>query len=854
MEISIGSDLGWTDGICYRPISGVRPSDVLTFSYSAHDVWRMPSMEAMDNCDFGSAIKLAGVGDAPFEYSVTAQDAMEGHLYFACSIGAHCSQGGQKISVNVQEGPAEEPEAERGIVPTSEYLLGADDSACALYQSGTTGSDTEEFLEANRLQSECTEAVLGEDGMYSVSCLSGPATLTPGGVMNSARFMHYPYPTDRRVVVGTNTWEFVQGDPIPNSNGQGVTPVPVNQLYVHHLSGRVVLGQGSEGIRRSDVQFPFPEPYGTLTGEEGDAMVFHIIDLREVDEWLACVECRCRDPEDGTYLTIGGSGDGTGGVPCCANCTDLAGPTIDYRMRYNVSYWDIPEEGSVTDLQMITADISPVVGKAIEFDVPSYENLKPGNVKEGMPRIQRLVREGPFDELFQMEFFGDAYAGPSNVKFFRCVGHLHIAALGMWLEDAETGMTICDGEGSYGMNPEQDKGFLTAVKVHSHDPPLEFPSDRRVRLITEYNATEFHTGVMGMWFAYVSSDVEVDREAAKLTVEYCENSVCDVDMLPEPPVLVCEDKIAENPMCRFGGLCDCKELVVADGSEGCGGVYSTAQGDIVINDVCAKHCGACGEEAAASSIQSGCVDALADGPMCSFGGMCECEDFVSAPESTGCGGVYTSDWGDIQVNDYCAKHCDACSDEEEGPSQEELLQKEMLKSLEDHVSKTCKYATPECHGSLSNLQACGTGQKLTGTRQWNMPDRKMAMVAREHGVRLAAEHAKLGDASLHRNEVESTVNKCEVPGITSDAQPASEADSDDSSGNPKLFGGIVVGVTFALIIGSILCYQCTKKHGPDEEEVHVEKAVVMGDSRRTVVSANGSSDQASDDSSDGSNV
>ena len=46
-----------------------------------------------------------------------------------------------------------------------------------------------------------------------------------------------------------------------------------------------------------------------------------------------------------------------------------------------------------------------------------------------------------------------------------------------------------------GQNPEEDKGFLTAIKVHSHDPPLEFPADRRVKLITEYNATEFHTGV-----------------------------------------------------------------------------------------------------------------------------------------------------------------------------------------------------------------------------------------------------------------------------------------------------------------------------------------------------------------------
>ena len=249
------------------------------------------------------------------------------------------------------------------------------------------------------------------------------------------------------MVIGTNTWEFVEGDPTPNSGGMGVTPVPVNQLYVHHLSGRTVLGQGSEGIRRADVQIPFPEGFGTLTGEEGDAMIFHIIDLREVDEWLGCVECRCRDPELGTYLDFV-PGEETGGVSCCSNCTNLEGPTVDYRMRYNVSYFDVPEDEPIKNIQMLTADISPAVGKAIEFDIPSYQYLKSDNIKDGMPHVQRLEREGPFNELFKMEFFGDEYAGPSTVRFFRCVGHLHIAALGMWLVDAETGQMICNGEGS----------------------------------------------------------------------------------------------------------------------------------------------------------------------------------------------------------------------------------------------------------------------------------------------------------------------------------------------------------------------------------------------------------------------
>ena len=47
------------------------------------------------------------------------------------------------------------------------------------------------------------------------------------------RAMHYPFPIDRRVVVGTRTWEFVSGDPIPNSGGLGVEPVSVNQVIIY---------------------------------------------------------------------------------------------------------------------------------------------------------------------------------------------------------------------------------------------------------------------------------------------------------------------------------------------------------------------------------------------------------------------------------------------------------------------------------------------------------------------------------------------------------------------------------------------------------------------------------------------
>lgn len=83
---------------------------------------------------------------------------------------------------------------------------------------------------------------------YNRTCLSGPATLTPGGVINRLFVMQDPFPQDYRVVIGQRTFEFVEGDP---DSEEGITPVPINQLYVHHLSGSVVFGQGTEGVRQT---------------------------------------------------------------------------------------------------------------------------------------------------------------------------------------------------------------------------------------------------------------------------------------------------------------------------------------------------------------------------------------------------------------------------------------------------------------------------------------------------------------------------------------------------------------------------------------------------------------------------
>merc|ERR1712232_1241137 len=108
---------------------------------------------------------------------------------------------------------------------------------------------------------------------------------------------------------------------------------------------------------------------------------------------------------------------------------------------------------------------------------------------------------------------------------------------------------------------------------------------------------------------------------------------------------------------------DCETFVNAPESSGCGGVYTSSMGDIAIDDVCANYCGCDGGESVTTTGEGSpmmeaspagildCVDSISESPMCQFAGICECEEFVNAPESTGCGGVYASSMGDVTIND-----------------------------------------------------------------------------------------------------------------------------------------------------------------------------------------------------------
>jgi len=703
---TVPSFVGWTEGVCYLPIlEGVRPGDTLEFRFEPHNVYQMASKQHFLDCNFSDATLLAEVGESPFRFTIDAeygnQVGQEDVFYFACKVGDHCAAGTQKIQVAVQADLGDIVGQGERQPPISKYVLGTTTQECDDIQLSNAAVSELGQAQANALRSTCEDPVPveGQPGTYMRTCLSGPATLTPGGVVNRLFVLNYPFPMDHRVALGQRVFDMVMDNP---ENPKEHWPVDHSQLYIHHMAGRVVFSQGAESMGQMGPDAPFPPPFARLTGNDGPATIFHLIDLRNVTDWLSCVECRCPDNSGKTYLDdLTQTGNVTGGVSCCSNCTDLEGLTVDYRMRYNVTYRELAEEEmaleatpEVVDVDLLVADIAPAVDMMLEYNVPSYQWLPEDQQVDGNPYIQHLERVGPFSEIFQRSFFAGPYDA-EEISILRCVSHLHIASITQYLEDAETGERYCEGTPIYGTTPDVDKGFVTTITVNNHDPPITIPASRVVRLVTEYNATHVHSGVMGYLFVFVSGGNLLTSQEMNLTVPICNEQVCDTSILPS---------IDMGPF--QGGL---------------------------------------------RMLKGGCVDTIANSPSCRFAGICDCKTFVEAPESTGCGGVYKSTFGDTEINSLCPAYCDACVD----VSMEEVFEEAYTSVMTEHYRSLCQYDTAECRAALSNLHSCGEARS-----GMEAADPLLQFAVTRQGQRIAQETAKLGEPSLHGSQGDQLVGDC----------------------------------------------------------------------------------------------
>lgn len=86
-------------------------------------------------------------------------------------------------------------------------------------------------------------------------------------------------------------------------------------------------------------------------------------------------------------------------------------------------------------------------------------------------------------------------------------GHQHVAGLGMELYDDRTGQLICQSKPVVGTVPDEagnEKGFISGIPPCVWGPgfrnPPALPFTSSVTMVSRYNSSEAHHGVMGFWF------------------------------------------------------------------------------------------------------------------------------------------------------------------------------------------------------------------------------------------------------------------------------------------------------------------------------------------------------------------
>ena len=94
-ELDINWNAGFSDPAARNQTAAA--GDSLKFTWTGgHNVYRLASKDAFDNCDFTDAANLGAASPVSVQ-QLTDLDANNA-AYFACRVGSHCSSG-QKLSV-----------------------------------------------------------------------------------------------------------------------------------------------------------------------------------------------------------------------------------------------------------------------------------------------------------------------------------------------------------------------------------------------------------------------------------------------------------------------------------------------------------------------------------------------------------------------------------------------------------------------------------------------------------------------------------------------------------------------------------------------------------------------------------
>eukprot|EP00884_Botryococcus_braunii_P008862 jgi/Botrbrau1/17978/Bobra.50_1s0067.1 len=496
-DIVVGGLQNWNMGLKYDQVNAsIGDALVFKFDRGQHDVWQVRG----PSCNFNGSRKLAGLGKGYYSVRLTKP----GMYFFSCSVEGHC-QSGMLLSVNVSGVPR---------LPTDPT---PDSPANPVYMPAGP--------QVGNGSCSAPQLVEGTNDTYTTQCTSVGWPMNPGDVVNAFYEMPMPYPPNSLVTTVS------QHAGIVDSTGR---PVPLSEIYVHHFFGdyRNVRAEGAE-IRGSLTKKPLPAPYGhvfnssVLLQPSSRASNVHIINTKGVPPMnlYPCVECWCRDQPEWLKKLIGNktmdesdaigsrlsnvtvngrtrvealssaaerlkSDRYRGGTACCTaeQCLSTLPPepTV-YHLQYNITYRLVQDPATIVPASLYILDL---VNGTIEYDVIRSPGID-------------------FDVVETFGAFDERCPQPDNFTLLRCTGHQHIGGACMELYDADTDALICRSCPVYGNGTSLDElgneaGYLVKMMDDTLATPLVMRPGQRVRLVSRYDASTDHYGVMSLFFTEVT--------------------------------------------------------------------------------------------------------------------------------------------------------------------------------------------------------------------------------------------------------------------------------------------------------------------------------------------------------------
>jgi hypothetical protein len=279
------------------------------------------------------------------------------------------------------------------------------------------------------------------------------------------------------------------------------------------------------GAEFRDADRDLPGPYRAMVDSpEAMTAVLHFINTREgpgPDDYPRLFECPCTS-ERKIDLSKG-TVDGV--TPLAFHCSQellfqknpdcaLAGYKGGYRCCEDGVFvvehpkLEAPKDTVYGKFTFRIDDVTPATKAVLSQQIDVAGGNAEYSIEACDPSQGTVPRQ---DCVHVATFVQDFSAAPPGVHFelITARGHQHVGGLGMELYNERTGELLCASHPVHGTGPPTEAGNEGGFIVGTPPcvwgpaplpPPPRFSRQDAVRVVSRYNSTETHHGVMGFWF------------------------------------------------------------------------------------------------------------------------------------------------------------------------------------------------------------------------------------------------------------------------------------------------------------------------------------------------------------------